>query len=295
MLRRPQPLNVLACTCLVVLAGCSGGGSGYESPEACFEGIKTAVGNEDYKTALNGLTDETQTGFAGLLVMAGAGIKAMGGMAAMMGGDDPEAKKMMEAVTAIGNVLNEHGATDAKLQSVMGEGGMMGMMMSGGPSEEKISELAGVVDDKAQFIVDMIEAFMKLDSGQGPDPKEIIEAVSKAQLSDVKIEGDQATAKVTISPPDGSAPETEDVEFRKTDAGWKMHLDPESLQGEGSAEMDMDMEMGEGEFDMGEFEMGEQGEDAGDVEGGFGDDEGGFGTEMEEDVEVDETEEAATE
>ena len=286
MRRRRQPLTAFACICLVALAGCSGSDSiGYDSPEACFNGIRTAIGNGDYKTALNSVTDETQNSFAGLMVMAGAGMKAMGGMAAMMGGDNPEAKKMMEALTAITKVLDNHGATDEKLQEAMGEGGMMGMMMGGGPSEDAINKLAGVVDDKSQFVLDMVDAFMQLGDGQGPDPKEIIDVMSKAELGDVKIDGDKATATVTVTPPDGSPPETEPVEFRKTADGWKLHINMDALQG--GDDMEMEMEMREGEFNMDEFNA----EGFGQGEG----EEGSFSFEFGEEAETEDAEEAVAE
>lgn len=286
MLRRPQPLVCLACSVLVLLAGCSGGGGpAYDSPEACFNGIKAAISGGDFKTALNGVTDESQSNLSGLLVMAGAGMKAAAAMAGMMGSaDNPEAKKLLDAAGAANQVMEKHGVTDEQLKGAMGEGGVMGMMMSGGPSEDAISQLAGVVDDKAQFILDMVEAFMQLSGGEGPDPQEIIDAIAAAKLSDVKIDGDSATGTVTVQPPDGAPEETEEVTFRKTGEGWKLHLDLDALQPAGPD--GGEMEMGEGGVEM-EFDMGDL-EEGGEAEFDFsiGDEEGDSADAVEEDAEA---------
>ena len=249
MLRRPQPLTSFACCLLVGLAGCSGGSSsvGYESPEACFDGIRDAIAKKDYPKALASVTDETQNAFTAGLVMVGSMMKAFGGMAAMGGG--PEAEKAKAAVTAINDTLEKYGVTDEKMTALMEEnGGMMGMMQ-GPPSEETIAKMASVVDDKVGFILSMIDVLTTVGDGQGPDPQELIDALAKAKLVDVKIDGDTATAKVEV---DGKDPQ--DIEFRKVAAGWKLHMNMEDMQGGPEP----------GELEMGEMNMEEFGDAAGD-------------------------------
>ncbi|MBX3433815.1 MAG: hypothetical protein KF847_10880 [Pirellulales bacterium] len=246
MLRRTRSQVAVACCCLVLFAGCSGGsGGGYATPDACFDGIRDSLAKKDYKGALNSVTDESQNIVAAGMVMAGTMIQAFSGMAAAMGGDE-EAAKAKEAVAAIAKVMDKHGINEDKLKSLGEETNpMMGM-----GDEAAMAKIAGLLSDKSGFILDMAQALSSMGDGPGPSPQEMIDALASAKLTDLKIDGDKATATIVAAdkPP---AP----IAFRKSADGWKLHIDLEAMKAGDDGEMS-GPEFG-GEFGGGEYEADE--------------------------------------
>ncbi|MCA9237776.1 MAG: hypothetical protein KDA44_20020 [Planctomycetales bacterium] len=252
MLRRPQPLASLACCLLVGLAGCSGGSQ--ESPEACFNGFRSAMAAGDYPTALCSFSDETQDLFAAALVLVKPTLQMMQSMG---GEEDP---KLTEVVATISSIYEKHGVADAKTASMLEKmGGPMGIMlkmnMGQAPTDAEVANVADVVDNKPGFILDMVQALASLDPGnsEAPNLQEMIEKLAAAKLVDVKIDGDKATAKI-----EGDGELSDEVTFRKTAEGWKFHIDLQALAASRRDEMEM------GELEMGEMNMEEFGDAAGD-------------------------------
>lgn len=207
MLVRFRPTIAIACVALTLTCiGCSG--NGFESPEACFKSIRTAAHNKDMGALAKCLDEESQNAMAGMLVMVGSMMKAPGSMAAMMSGGKPEdAQKGIDAIEA---AFKKHGLTDELLQKEMAA-----MQSAGGA--EGVTHLSTLVKDKPAFIADMYAAMQQL--GGAAKFGEQFEEQIAGELKDVKIDGDKASAVVV------TAKGEEPLAFRKTAAGWKLHIE----------------------------------------------------------------------
>lgn len=208
MLARLRPgFTVLALALLSASVGCSGGS--FESPEACFQSIRVAAHNKDMQGIVNCLTDESQEALAGMLVMAGGMVSRMpSGMAPLAGAAGSDEAK--QAATTIKGVLKKHGVSDEELETRTANPLLLA-------SAAGIRELSSLVSDKQAFIADMYAALQTM--GQGAQFGAQFEEQIAGELKDVKVDGDQATAKVV------TASGEEPLMFRKTPTGWKLHID----------------------------------------------------------------------
>jgi len=202
-----------AWLCLLSLspmfAGCDIAGGGYASPEAVASAAKAAIDKKDMGAFYDCLTEESQNTLAGTAVLVGSMMKMMSGMAAMGGPEaQAEAEKETAEVTAI---MEKHGVTEESLKDANPNPAMMG-------DAEAIGKLAGVVKDKRAFVHDVFTALDKMKKG-GPD----LSQQFTGELKDLKIDGDRATAKLT------TARGEEELDFRKTAAGWRLHIDMEKM------------------------------------------------------------------
>jgi hypothetical protein len=208
----------VVAVCLLALTasmGCSGsgGGSSFDTPEACFQSIRQAALNKDIPGLCKCLTVESQNVLAGGMVMMTGMLKMMGGMAAMGG---PEAAaQSQQMIAAVSAVLAKH---DIKDEALAGINPSDAQAMS---NPETISALADPVKNKPQFIADMFAAMEPFNQGQGFG-EQFTEQIA-GTLKDVKIDGDMATAIVVTTK--GEEP----LEFRKTAEGWKLHINLDQM------------------------------------------------------------------
>jgi hypothetical protein len=192
-----------------LLAGCGASGGGYSSPEAVAVAAKAAIDKKDMGAFYDCLTEESQQVMVGAMVMAGSMMQMMSAMAAIGG---PEA--MAEAKKEVGDVpavMEKHGLTEESLKGANSD-----------PTKEKMQAMAGLaeaVKDKRSFVYDMFSALDKLKAG-GPELSQNF----SGELSDLKIDGDKATA--TLMTPRGE----EELDFHKTAAGWRLHIDLEKMR-----------------------------------------------------------------
>jgi len=207
--RRPA-----AAVCLLLIAagvGCSGG---YETPEACFAGAKAAVSNKDPLAFCRCITPQSQDSLAGAMVVLGGMMRMMSDMAAMGG---PEAvEQANQQFGPINAVLGKHGVDDDTLKKAA-------QLVQQAPSAEALKSAADGVSNKPVFIAEMIGAMESL--SQASSFAEKMGEEYAGDLQDVKVEGDVATGRT------GGKDGGQEIEFRKTDRGWLIHIDPTKLGG----------------------------------------------------------------
>jgi hypothetical protein len=180
------------------LTGCGGPAQGSESPEACCLKIKKSIENKDMGGFYDCLTDESQDVLVGSMIM----MKSMMAMASAMGG--PEAAQKF---APIDDVMEKHGVTVEAIKAAAPNA----LTMAEDPAS--VAEIADIVADKRAFVAEVYAAMDK--AGQGGD----LAGKLNGELKDLKIEGDKATANLVTA--DGE----EELDFRKTATGWKMHID----------------------------------------------------------------------
>lgn len=217
MIHRKQYAGAWLCLFSLspLVMGCGGSGGGHASPEAVAAAAKSAIDKKDMGAFYDCLTEESQNVLAGTAVMVGSMMKMMTGMAAMGGAEaKAEADKEVGEVAA---VLEKHGVTEESLKGADPNPAMMG-------DSQAIGALADVVKDKRSFVDDMFTALNKMDKG-GPD----LSQQFSGELKDLKFDGDKATAMLT------TARGEQELDFHKTAAGWKLHIDMQKMRGPAGA------------------------------------------------------------
>ena len=175
------------------------------SPEAVFAAMKQALQQDDWQAAAGFMTEDSQAMLAGSLVF-------MGGLAAAFGAEN---------AGDIEALLQKHGITEQSM-SEPPEGidptEPLGMMKA----------LTAGIKDKPAFIGEMI-AWMD-QQGDGSEVPDF----SKAELSDLSIDGETATATVA------NIEEAQPIEFRRVNGTWLVHLPDEHFEMAGGAGGEMD-------------------------------------------------------
>ena len=178
--------SIFACT------GCGGGGSAGATPEATFDSMKSAAAKKDWAGMIACTTVESQD-------------ELIGGMAIMyqLFGAIPGQEEKMKGAR---DILTKHGVNleMAKDASPVGS------------TEEAMKALSAGVKDKvscAGELVAWVESNEDMKKSGGT-PSDVL----KKTLSDVKIEGDVATGKLT-SKMDGKEL-TEEQRFKKVGGKW---------------------------------------------------------------------------
>jgi hypothetical protein len=156
----------------------------HNSPEGVFKAFQDAVNDEDWKTAANCMTTESQAMMADGLVLA-----ALFGT----GGDAAKEKEVTQ-------MLKGHGIDlDAEPPA-------------GGPGNGKMPSPSDTVKDRPALIADLM-AFVKknADKKGGPDFR-------LQNLSNLKVDGDRATG--TVEAQRGEEP----IEFVRVDGSWLISM-----------------------------------------------------------------------
>ena len=161
---------------------------GFDSPSAAFEAMKTAAREKDFRKMIACVTDETARTFAGVMMISGAILKAMG---------SPSLE--------INKVLSKHGLDAKTLESIPQQ-----LTLTKDPAV--VATLADSITDKRRFVAEMLKAL---------DPSGHQAALNdiQGQLSDVTIEGDRAVGIIQRDD------KRERLGFRRTSAGWQVHID----------------------------------------------------------------------
>ena len=192
------------CTGLLVIAsifmtGCGNSG-GADTPEAAFNSFKSAVSNNDWKTATAQLTNESQDVLAsGMMMMAAF---------ASISFDADEAKANEESFNQL---LAKHGLDKGAMESENEDENQ-------DPSAA-MKEMMAPVKDKPAFVADMIAW---IDEHAQDDDNGLMEEITTGELKDIKIDGDSASGMIAMSK-DGETNE-EPIEFRKVNGKWFIHL-----------------------------------------------------------------------
>ena len=183
---------------------------GFETPEAAFAAMQAAVDQKDWRTAAGCLTNESQETMTG-------GLLLVSGLMAVFGGDQAA------ELTA---VMQEHGIEMPEPSFDFSEPTPEETSDSA-PEEEAPDSGMPDIQDKAGFIEDMLTALEKMDEGKAG---QMHEQWAAAELQDLEIDGESATAKMAIQTDEGA--ESQEIAFRQGEGGWLVHL-PEDAFGMG--------------------------------------------------------------
>lgn len=195
----------MSLSLLLFSIGATGCGSKkHDSPDDVFNAAKAAMEEKDMEAFMECLTEESQDVFAGGIAMVSVMMKAFSGL----GGQDEKAK---EAFTKIDKVMADHGLTEEFMKN----------MQDAKPSSpaEGFKELLKPVKDKPKFVSEMMAALESMGDKGSSGPGDGF----MGELTDVKIDGDTATG-VAVGKKDGKE-EKEDLNFKKVDGGWLIHLE----------------------------------------------------------------------
>lgn len=200
---RPAAISgLLAPLCLALaLAGCGSDNKSdatvYDTPQDAFEAFAAAAKAEDWHATASMLVPDDQA------MLAGTGM-LMAGFATM--GDESKEKSLNE-------LLSRHGVDlDDKSES------------SAEDMETAMQEVTAPIKDKPQLIADLMQWISENSDDDEGSPFATLDS-----LSDVKVDGDQATG--TISTEMGDQP----IAFRKIDGSWRISLPRERGPGGGGA------------------------------------------------------------
>ncbi|MFO0964336.1 MAG: hypothetical protein U0793_01940 [Gemmataceae bacterium] len=197
--------SLLVAGLFFTLSGCGGGGGG-KSPEDAFNNMVEAAKKEDMRAFMSNLTKDSQNMMTGGSVAALVGLKQA---AAFIPGGKVDPKEI-EAI------LTKHGVNEGKaMESMKALGG------AGKPSSADIlaamRTLSTSVKDGPAFVDDSLKALKKIGKGGEMNPAEQLKG---AKISDVKVTGEKATAKVEM------AGKSENLHFAKEDGSWRIDLIP---------------------------------------------------------------------
>ena len=193
----------------LLLSGCGSGGGGSSlagaTPQDTFDAMKGAAAKKDWTGMASCMTPETQDLTIGGMAMM---VQFMG---MMPGGAD----KLKGAT----DILTKHGVKlDAapKMPDLTGGGAD-----SAAKAQDAMKQLTSGVKDKAACLGELMAWFQQ--NGDESQKKNMNpDEIAKSTLADVKIDGDNATGKVT-SKKDGKD-NTEDMHFKRIDGKWYVDM-----------------------------------------------------------------------
>lgn len=202
-----KPQSHFTCAVLVsvlFLTGCAE--SGGDSPEAAFSNFKSAVGNNDWKTATQQMTVESQDGLASMMLMVAP-------FSMMMDPENAEAKqKSFEALLAKHGI--EEPKTDENAENKSADAAPQNPTDAG----KDMKDMLANVKDKPALIGDLMAWVDK--NSKGGD--KMMVGIETSELKDVKIDGQKATGTLVMTK-DGET-SNEPIEFRQVDGKWYIHL-----------------------------------------------------------------------
>jgi len=184
--------------------------NGFETPEAAFAALQGALREKKWQTAAGCLTPESQELMANGLLLAG-------GLMAVFGGDQTA------DITA---ALEKHGV-DAPAPAFNFEAQSPGETPDANSDQPETPPAPQMpeIKDKPGFIADMLTALEKMDPGKSSQKHE---QWSAAELKDLAVDGENATASIVIQGDKGE--ETQEIAFRQSASGWLVHLPEDALK-----------------------------------------------------------------
>ena len=208
--------------------GCGGGGGPagggtYESPEAVFSAAREAMEANKYDEFVACMTPESQDVLVFGLTMAGQMAKAFSGLGGAIGGElggEEAGANLEQQFAPLDQVLEKYGMTEDAFAGMEGEEPM--------DPQAAIKLLADKIGDKPAYIGELMGALNAIGDGDSPGPQ----AMFAAELSDVKIEGDTATATATATGAENGG-RSGPVHFRQVDGSWLIDMarQMEGMQG----------------------------------------------------------------
>jgi hypothetical protein len=195
---------------LVVISagGCADNGGGgrvansaFATPEATLDTLKKAGMNKDFDTFVECLSDSAVLEMAGQLRAAGTMLQAMGGLAAMGGGE--KAAQVKDMIAKMDAHMKKHVPADAPAVNMMSMSGGL----DGGRAAAR--EAGQAVTDRRSFVA----GFLKVMAEQATE-----QPVNNFSVSNVNIDGETATASVR----DNSKGQDSLVTLRRENGLWKV-------------------------------------------------------------------------
>lgn len=216
---------VLAAGLVTFVIGCGNGEDGKNgadgsngvnaaagsTPEETFKNAKSAMEKDDWKGFISVMTEESQDVLA-------AGMVISAGFVAAVAEDSGDAKGAEDAKT-IQSALDKHGLTKEFLEKEDA-----GDAPPASP-EEGMKKLIEPVKDRAQFFVDVMDAFKSLGKAQDESPMP-----PGATLANLKVDGDSANGTIEFER-DGKK-RSEPIVFKKVGGKWLIDL-AASMRGPG--------------------------------------------------------------
>jgi hypothetical protein len=201
--------TLVAGLLIVTMAGCGGGSGGGSTPQGTFDAMKAASAKHDWNGMVSCMSAETQDLMLGSMTMM---VQFMG----MMPGGGDKLKGASEILAKHGVKLDAPPKMD------------LGADPSKADPTAAMKQLTAGVKDKPACLAELMEWMEK--NGDKSHKAEF-DQMADATLSDVKIDGDKATGKVTAKV-DGKD-QTHDAHFKKIDGKWYVDLSAEMGPGAG--------------------------------------------------------------
>jgi hypothetical protein len=195
----------------------------YKTPQDCFDDTAKAFETQDMRLMMNCLTPTAQVRFVVLFAEGALSLRPLAK-------DEGIAKTYKPVFDA----LDRHGLTEKATKDLEYEGRSL--------TKKGQEQLKKLVKDPTAFVLDLTAAFEKInpkpkdkdkDKGKGKDDP-------RPKLTDVKIDGDKATATVIdfvrSRPKDKDKEEVTErknpVTFEKINGGWRVDPFPKGLDAE---------------------------------------------------------------
>jgi hypothetical protein len=185
-------LMAMAAALMFPLAARAAGGA--STPEGVFENFKTAMKNKDYKSGYAQMTPDSQD-----MMLGGLAIS-------MTMGPNADPAKAAEAQ----KVADKYGVKKIDVTK----------LQPGQDPASLVKESVADVKDKAACFADMM-TWME-NNAAGKDRAEKMEAYSRAELTDLKIEGDIANGMVKLKR--NGQENSNPMSFKKIGGNWYIDL-----------------------------------------------------------------------
>ena len=188
----------------------------YKTPQEVFDAVLTAKDKRDARAMVECFTPEAVKQIATDIATQGFFLRdrAEGKFGKDQGKDavEAEAKKLKPLL----DVLDKHGLTEKATKDLR--------PANFRPTKEQREGLQKLIKDPEKLVVDFMTAQAKIEPPppQGKDQP-------KPKLSDVKIDGDKATANVVVTLKAGNESKEikQPVRFQKVNGGWRVNPQPD--------------------------------------------------------------------
>ncbi len=207
----------MLCAAALLLVGTAGAGGGkkvYKTPQEVFDAAKTAIKNNDTKTAMDCLTDEARDTLTGGVAFMALMAKGFGAFAQK----DEEKEKLKK----LDDVLNRHGLTEEYVKTLPKP--QIGKKPSPEEIKEGIKKLVAPIKDRGGFVADVLALLPSKDGKKGGPFEEL---GGNPKLEDVKVTGDRAKGEM-VGMKDGKEVR-KPIDFKKEGGGWKIDIDPTKM------------------------------------------------------------------
>jgi len=178
----------------------------YKTPQECFDAYAAAEAKGDHKTRIRCKAPQTQKEEAAVI-----GAIFSSDRARLEGAKEEDAKEQLRRFRPVVDVMDRHGLTLKAAQGVKKH-------LDAKENDKAKKAVLAVVKDPESFLIDVNEALSKVvDAQEKP--------AARQKLTELKVEGDKATATVVRTTRGLGGKETQAkvrVSFVKTDGGWRI-------------------------------------------------------------------------